>query len=369
MKMIAGAITGLAVVLTFSVAQAQPTVTVASLRDAALAPSDLPAGFQVTTERPSENPVSFSRSMSRSSPNAESVSATLAVSALTPSLSAAAFVLGARSSSSSRGLDFGTEQPLARFGGDAVFYTIVGLVGGQLVTGAVVSWREGPVVATTFLLTTTAGDAGVAARALVDYPDKQRAKLAAALGQPSPAAPVIADQRTLPYIDVLTCASFATLEAAQALLAAYPDDPYKLDDDGNGIACEDLPRQTDGDIVPVSRRASMPVPVTTLPVSVPTTPPGILFEASGTGDSQTDNFISSSRVQMCWELSGSSGTFGPQASFYIYPQGTSGGSFVADFALREDSGCSFANIPTGTFYIEVNATSWTRWRVTIKAAP
>ena len=38
------------------------------------------------------------------------------------------------------------------------------------------------------------------------------------------------------------CSDFATQEEAQRVLDAFPDDPYKLDRDGNGIACESLAR-------------------------------------------------------------------------------------------------------------------------------
>lgn len=40
------------------------------------------------------------------------------------------------------------------------------------------------------------------------------------------------------------CSDFATQEEAQTVLDTFPNDPYKLDRDGNGIACESLPRGT-----------------------------------------------------------------------------------------------------------------------------
>jgi endonuclease G len=40
------------------------------------------------------------------------------------------------------------------------------------------------------------------------------------------------------------CRDFATQEEAQKVLDTFPNDPYKLDGDGNGIACESLPRGT-----------------------------------------------------------------------------------------------------------------------------
>jgi len=37
------------------------------------------------------------------------------------------------------------------------------------------------------------------------------------------------------------CADFATQAEAQACFDAYPDDPFGLDGDNDGIACESLP--------------------------------------------------------------------------------------------------------------------------------
>jgi hypothetical protein len=41
--------------------------------------------------------------------------------------------------------------------------------------------------------------------------------------------------------DVLNCFDFGTQEEAQAELNRDPSDPNNLDDDNDGIACEDLP--------------------------------------------------------------------------------------------------------------------------------
>ena len=38
------------------------------------------------------------------------------------------------------------------------------------------------------------------------------------------------------------CSDFATQEEAQRVLDAFPDDRHKLDGDGNGLACERLPK-------------------------------------------------------------------------------------------------------------------------------
>jgi hypothetical protein len=112
-------------------------------------------------------------------------------------------------------------------------------------------------------------------------------------------------------------------------------------------------------------------PSSPMPSSPPPAEPTALLVAEGVGDAETDYFTAPGRVQLCWEVRGRSpsGTFGPDASFYIYPQGTRGGSYVARFGPKNDNGCTFANIRPGAYYIEVIATSWTRWRITIYSAP
>ena len=40
------------------------------------------------------------------------------------------------------------------------------------------------------------------------------------------------------------CSDFSTQEEAQAVLNAFKNDPHRLDGDGNGIACESLPKGT-----------------------------------------------------------------------------------------------------------------------------
>ncbi|MFE2728708.1 hypothetical protein [Kitasatospora sp. NPDC059327] len=54
--------------------------------------------------------------------------------------------------------------------------------------------------------------------------------------------------------DAYDCADFASQADAQAVLRFGPADPNRLDDDGNGIACPDLPGPKD--VKPVRRKAS-----------------------------------------------------------------------------------------------------------------
>lgn len=57
------------------------------------------------------------------------------------------------------------------------------------------------------------------------------------------------------------CSDFATQKEAQTVLNAFPNDPHKLDGDGNGIACESLPRGTgEKPIVTQPTRQATPQP-------------------------------------------------------------------------------------------------------------
>ena len=54
--------------------------------------------------------------------------------------------------------------------------------------------------------------------------------------------------------DVVDCDDFATQPEAQAELDRDPTDPNRLDGDGDGVACEDLPSGTSAVAVVVSPR-------------------------------------------------------------------------------------------------------------------
>src|SRR5262245_4106305 len=49
-----------------------------------------------------------------------------------------------------------------------------------------------------------------------------------------------------------TCEDFLTQGAAQHYLEQHPDNPYGLDPDGNGIACEDMTSSSDGAAQPTT---------------------------------------------------------------------------------------------------------------------
>lgn len=92
-----------------------------------------------------------------------------------------------------------------------------------------------------------------------------------------------------------------------------------------------------------------------------------LFEASGTGGAETDFFDAPGRVEVCWDVSGRSpsGAYGGEASFYLTPASGAGTNSVSD---KTGTGCTFANLRAGRYYIKVIATSWSIWRVTVRAA-
>jgi hypothetical protein len=89
--------------------------------------------------------------------------------------------------------------------------------------------------------------------------------------------------------------------------------------------------------------------------------------ASGSGNLQTVPFTSSGgKLLFCWNVSGQSpsGVFGPSAAFFIKSSatGTIGPSFDSDQGSQQ---CSPAAVPAGTYFVQVVATPWTLWSITI----
>ncbi len=60
--------------------------------------------------------------------------------------------------------------------------------------------------------------------------------------------------------DQRDCADFATQSQAQAYFVQHPGDPDKLDDDGDGLACEGLPIDLSCDVVVVEPDGTLRVP-------------------------------------------------------------------------------------------------------------
>jgi hypothetical protein len=101
------------------------------------------------------------------------------------------------------------------------------------------AWRQGPVVALMSMSSNGRTDALLYAqrqeRKLADFLSTVQGTAASSrmvTPTPMPAAP---------FVGLISCASFTHQEAAQAVLTAFPGDPYGLDPDRNGIACDDLP--------------------------------------------------------------------------------------------------------------------------------
>jgi hypothetical protein len=97
-----------------------------------------------------------------------------------------------------------------------------------------------------------------------------------------------------------------------------------------------------------------------------TTSTGLLL-ASGSGNLQTVPFTSSGgNLLFCWNVSGQSpsGAFGPSAAFFIKSAatGTIGPSFDAEQGSQQ---CQSATVAAGTYFVQVIATPWTQWNITI----
>ena len=94
------------------------------------------------------------------------------------------------------------------------------------------------------------------------------------------------------------------------------------------------------------------------------------FVASGQANGQSANFSCAGSVQVCWEVSGESPSarIPGRASFYFYPEGPSGSSYRESLLGRETNDCTFITLPAGVYYIDVVATDWTVWRITVRPA-
>jgi hypothetical protein len=99
-----------------------------------------------------------------------------------------------------------------------------------------------------------------------------------------------------------------------------------------------------------------------------------LLTAEGSDNGETDTFTTSGPVDLCWDARGraqggilSSPLLGPWADLFLYPRGQR--VFVARIeSLGEStSGCVRLDVPAGPYRIEVVATSWTRWRLTVRS--
>jgi hypothetical protein len=115
--------------------------------------------------------------------------------------------------------------------------------------------------------------------------------------------------------------------------------------------------------------ASSSAPVASAPVTSPsvTTTSSHLFQASGSGDSDTRTFnLPTGSANVCVTLSGQSpsGLFGPDASLFFYEPGGSPGGIIGDYT---SSGCQIGEAidGPGSYYIEVVATPWTHWSITV----
>jgi hypothetical protein len=352
-------------------------LTPAQITAALLTADDVGPGFTQNPDSAYKPDVGILRGFLRTTPTTDFLIVQIAdAGLLTPNdvVSAISGALRGTAATNVRtGATFSPSGPGAGTVGQAVSATF----SGRSLIGAAVSWRRDDALVG-FLYMSSVSSTDAIARSIADLSTRQDDKLAgvqrgAASNPIGPNTVTSSLPAALPpalFVGVLTCESFASEEAAQALLNAYPDDPYGLDTDGNGIACEDLPHQTDADPVPVPRPAS--TTSRPAPVSAPTLDmaPAPLLDAGGSGDRQTDSFTTSgSRFQLCWDVSGRSpsGTFGPDVSFLVRRSGDQ--RLVTSFDVSQvGSNCTFVNAPAGTFYIETIATSWSTWHITVKPA-
>jgi hypothetical protein len=347
-----------------------------------LTPDELGTGFTTRVDRLLEGGDGYTRTMIRGGivdgrPSVLSAIIILTDAPISARGAGDAAASALRSPSSGSSYSVGAASAAPGFEPDGISYPVTGTTSGELTVGSIFAWTTGDVVAVVSVLSAGRATAESTA-ALRQFPERQRDKLRAGLGTsrsqaltqtPLATIPVVADA---PYRGILNCDSFTHQEAAQTVLLAFPGDPYGLDSDGNGLACEELMFLSNAEpirsLAPAS--ASEPAPAMTIaPPPLPLAAPlGVIFEGRGSGESETDNFRVTGRVEVCWEVSGRSpsGALGSEASFYFYQSGRP--ASTNSVTSKTGTGCQFLNLPAGTYYIKVLATSWSNWRVTVRAA-
>jgi hypothetical protein len=251
--------------------------------------------------------------------------------------------------------------------------------GSTPVTTDVIVWRRGPIMGAILLTSNARADA-------LTYAQRQDAKLmsflsGAAVAGAMPPAPSVPSAMTTapaavppsvvavmpppvdaPYRGLVSCDSFTNQEAAQAALLAYAGDPYGLDPDGNGVACESLPRRADPATqtrpAAASAMAALPPPQ---PVAADRP-----FDAQGTGSGRTDAFSAMGRIELCTELAGTEPSVEPLASFTVLPLSAMGNAFIASVTGQRESRCTALEVPVGAYTIVVVAPPTTHWQLTVR---
>jgi hypothetical protein len=220
------------------------------LKNALLTVEELPPGFQVFIEQPPlrgvpRYGVTFVRLIgSGSSRTFDSLEIDLIDDPSLPAADAADSFIRVLEA-------FGPVADLVRVadpsvGMNAIRYSFTADLRGMSANGNLIVWRRGGVLGIAGLLTN--GDADV-----LPYAALQDAKLVAFLGTPSGiASPAMT---AAPLVGLISCASFTHQEAAQLVLMLVPGDPYGLDLNDNGIACDD-----ESERVSLSRGAARSVP-------------------------------------------------------------------------------------------------------------
>jgi hypothetical protein len=117
----------------------------------------------------------------------------------------------------------------------------------------------------------------------------------------------------------------------------------------------------------ITGQTPAPVTTTAAPVSAPTT--GHLLQYSSSGNADTPNFtLPTSGAYVCAQVSGrsSSGLYGPSMSAYFYRADGQISSLGGDF---DNGGCKIMHTldGPGNYYIDVVATPWTNWTITVDA--
>ena len=136
----------------------------------------------------------------------------------------------------------------------------------------------------------------------------------------------------------------------------------------------DLPLQLAPPPVPQSNTpsfTSLPAQVAApQPVAIASPDPSgtVLSQFSGSGDRQSPSFsITTSQVQICWNVSGRSPTFGVPPSVGLFIQSDTLLDSANFQVGAEEQNCSYAHLKPGTYYLKVIATPWSNYSITVTA--
>ena len=228
-------------------ATAQAQLTNEQILAALLTPEDMGTGWRVLSDTRFREMPGYTRSLARSGTLLEAAIIQIGIDPLNTPADVSDIVASSFEEDRDLSFSFSERRTAPDLAPSAVMRTFTGRIEGVAVFGAMLTWREQSAIVN-FLYFSNTRSASEATDTATGFAVKQRDKLRTAFGAAPPAAapppsPPAGAGGQPPFVQLVNCSSFTHQEAAQTVFAAYPGDPYGLDADSDGIACEDLPRR------------------------------------------------------------------------------------------------------------------------------